>query len=349
MATPPLTTHAHAVASPKATAKSAPTSAIAVQDLVKRYDEVEALKGVTLTVEQGEIFALLGPNGAGKTTLFSILATIRQPTSGRAEVFGMDVTQAQLQIRQRIGIVFQEPALDEQITAKDNLELMGLFYGLSRRDARARAAETLDALAMADLADRPPEKLSGGQKRKLELARAIISSPDLLFLDEATLGLDVDARRSFWETVEQLVDEGTTVFLTTHYMSEAEIANRIALIAEGDIVALDTPDALRNAVGGGLVRLDTEDNATARQWLQEHDFRMADHHREGLSIVTDDPAATLPQILTALPTRVVRAEIRQPSLEDAFLTLTGQRLQAPGDRQVGNGQATYDSGEGADQ
>jgi ABC-2 type transport system ATP-binding protein len=146
----------------------------------------------------------------------------------------MDVTQQKLAVRQRIGIVFQEPALDEQLSAHDNLALMGRFYGLGRRAAKRRATATLEALGMGALADRPPEKLSGGQKRKLELARAIISNPDLLFLDEATLGLDVDARRNFWETVAQLVKEGTTVFLTTHYMAEAEIANRIALIAEGD-------------------------------------------------------------------------------------------------------------------
>lgn len=310
--------------------------AIAVAGLVKKYDEVEALKAINLEVQRGEIFALLGPNGAGKTTLFSILATILQPTSGQAQVFGMDVTEQKLAVRQRIGIVFQEPALDEQLSAQDNLQLMGLFYGLNRRKAKRRAEETLDALGMTDLAERSPEKLSGGQKRKLELARAIISSPDLLFLDEATLGLDVDARRSFWETVNDLVAEGTTVFLTTHYMEEAEIADRIALIAEGEIVALDTPDALRRQVGDGLVRLDTDDNDAALRWLQAHDFETERPKRNGrnrerdndLLIITDEPESILPRVLNELPTSVRRAEIREPSLADAFLTLTGKDLQS---------------------
>ncbi|MCB0108337.1 MAG: ABC transporter ATP-binding protein [Caldilineaceae bacterium] len=312
-------------------------TAIEVIDLVKNYDDVEALKKVTLQVQKGEIFALLGPNGAGKTTLFSILATIRRPTSGTAKVFDMDVTEQKLAVRKRIGIVFQEPALDEQISAQDNLELMGLFYGLSRRRARARAGEVLGDLAMSDLADRAPEKLSGGQKRKLELARAIIASPDLLFLDEATLGLDVNARHSFWETVTQLAANGTTVFLTTHYMQEAAIAHRIALMTAGEIVALDTPDGLRSQVGEGLVHLDTEDNTKARQWLQEHEFRIQDMQQEGIFIISEQPQRVLSQVLKGLPTTVTRAEIREPSLDDAFLKLTGQTLDESQVEQSPNG------------
>lgn len=310
------------------------TNVIEVRDLVKRYDDVEALKGINLEIRAGEIFALLGPNGAGKTTLFSILATLRKPTSGSATVFGMDPTGDKLAIRQRIGIVFQEPALDEQLSARDNLQLMGLFYGLSRREARQKAQEVLERLGMGDLADRSPEKLSGGQKRKLELARAIISTPDLLFLDEATLGLDVDARRSFWETIGQLREDGTTVFLTTHYMEEAEIADRIALIAEGEIVALDAPRALRDQVGGGLVRLDTDDNAAALSWLQQEEFD-AEESDEGIFVVSDQPHEDLPGLLSELPQRVTRAEIREPSLEDVFLTLTGQTLQKSNGRRNG--------------
>lgn len=299
--------------------------AIVVAGLTKDYGDVTALRGIDLTVAAGEVFALLGPNGAGKTTLFSILATLRRPTRGRAEVFGRDVVNDRTAIRKQIGIVFQEPALDLQLSARDNLELMGLFYGLRRGKARDRADATLQRLGMADQAERSPERMSGGQKRRLELARAIISSPRLLFLDEATLGLDVDARRAFWDTVRGLAREGTTVFLTTHYMEEAEIADRIALIARGDIVALDTPDALRARVGGGMVRLATDDDDGARGWLSEHGYD-AEPSEEGLFLVSEDPAGVLPEILGRLPQTVRRAEVRRPSLEDAFLALTGTSL-----------------------
>lgn len=309
--------------------------AIVVTGLRKDYGEVRALRGIDLRVEQGEVFALLGPNGAGKTTLFSILATLRRPSRGRAEVFGRDVVSERTAVRRDIGIVFQEPALDLQLSARDNLELMGLFYGLGRREARDRADATLHRLGMADQAERAPERLSGGQKRRLELARAIIARPRLLFLDEATLGLDVDARRSFWDTVRGLAREGTTVFLTTHYMEEAEIADRIALIADGSIIALDTPDALRAGVGGGMVRLATDDDAAARSWLSEHGFE-AEPSDQGLFLVSDDPATLLPEILGRLPHTVHRAEVRQPSLEDAFLALTGTSLDG-GEVPAGSG------------
>ncbi|MDZ7704382.1 MAG: ABC transporter ATP-binding protein [Trueperaceae bacterium] len=311
------------------------SAAITVRDLVKRYGAVEALRGVSFEVGQGEMFALLGPNGAGKTTLFSILATLRKATSGEARVLGFSSSDDKQAVRQQIGIVFQEPALDDRLTALDNLELMGLFYGLSRSDAKRRARETLDTLGISELAKRQPYTFSGGQKRKLELARAIIAEPKVLFLDEATLGLDVDARRSFWNRVRDLAKAGSTVFFTTHYMEEAEVADRIALISEGEIVALDTPRALKSQVGGGLVRLDTDDNEATLDWLASHDYD-AEASDEGLFIVTNDPTTVLPTLLKALPTRVTRAEIREPSLEDVFLTLTGKSLS--GDVATGQGQ-----------
>ena len=301
-------------------------AAITVRSLIKDYGPVHALRGIDLEVRRGEVFALLGPNGAGKTTLFSILATLRKPTSGDARVFGKDVEHERTAIRREIGIVFQEPALDRQLSARANLELMGLFYGLPRRRARERAEATLERLGMSENAERPPERLSGGQRRRLELARAIISEPRLLFLDEATLGLDVDARRSFWDTVRDLAAGGTTVFLTTHYMEEAEIADRIAMIADGRIVALDAPERLRESVGGGLVRLSTDDDGGALAWLGERGYR-AEPSEEGLFIVTDEPASLLPELLKNLPQTVMRAEVRQPSLEDAFLRLTGTTLE----------------------
>lgn len=299
---------------------------IDVQNLSKDYEEVRALKGIDLRVEEGEIFALLGPNGAGKTTLFSILATLRKPTSGTARVMGKEVTAHREAIRQQIGIVFQEPALDDRLSARDNLMLMALFYGIHRKKARQRAQEVLELLEITDFADRPPRKLSGGQKRKLELARAIIAEPKLLFLDEATLGLDVDARRNFWDEVRKLSDKGSTVFLTTHYMEEAEVADRIALIDQGNIIAVDTPKALKEKVGGGLIRLDTEDNDTVLKKLKDEGLEV-ESSEKGLFIISNDPSALLPTILSRIQQKVTRAEIREPSLEDVFLTLTGRSLK----------------------
>jgi len=301
--------------------------ALAVRALVKHYGKVEALRGIDLQVNRGEMFALLGPNGAGKTTLFSILATLRTPTSGTAAVLGRDVVTARDEVRRLMGIVFQEPAIERRLSGRDNLLLMGLFYGLPSAQARRRAQELLTELGLAEAADRPAENISGGQRRKLELARALVTDPQILFLDEATLGLDVDARRAFWGHVRTLPASGRTVFFTTHYMEEAEVADRIALIDAGRIVALDTPQALKARLGGGIIRLETADNALARKWLTEHGFAPADSGR-GLMLVQADPASVLPELLRSLPVRVERAEVTAPSLEDVFLKLTGRGLSA---------------------
>jgi len=273
------------------------------------------------------MFALLGPNGAGKTTLFSILATLRAPSEGSAEVMGHDVVTARDAVRRAMGIVFQEPAIEQRLSGRDNLLLMGLFYGLSGAAARKRAAELLELLGLTAAADRPAKTLSGGQRRKLELARALVTNPGILFLDEATLGLDVDARRGFWAQVRGFTSSGRTVFFTTHYMEEAEVADRIALIDVGRIVALDTPRALKARVGGGVIRLQTDDDARARQWLVERGFAPEASGAE-LMLVNDDPAALIPEILRHLPVKVHRVEVHEPSLEDVFLKLTGRGLAA---------------------
>jgi ABC-2 type transport system ATP-binding protein len=313
---------------------SAPASssapAVDVQRVVKRYGEVEALKGIDLQVPCGERFALLGPNGAGKTTLFSILATLRAPTEGVAKVLGHDVVTDRDGVRRSMGIVFQEPAIEQRLSGRDNLLLMGLFYGLSRSAARQRATELLDQLGIADSADRPASNLSGGQRRKLELARALVTDPRILFLDEATLGLDVDARRVFWGQVKGLAASGRTVFFTTHYMEEAEVADRIALIDKGTIVAVDSPRALKARIGGGVIRLDTEDDAQARAWLAEKGFKPEASLKE-LMVVHADPAAVVPDILRSLPIKVRRVEVHEPSLEDVFLKLTGRGLAGAAD------------------
>ncbi len=303
--------------------------AVAVAGLVKRYGEVEALRGIDLTVQPGERFALLGPNGAGKTTLFSILATLRTPTAGTARVLGRDVVTERDAVRRAMGIVFQEPAIEQRLSGRDNLLLMGLLYGLPSAAARKRADEILGSLGLAEAAGRPAKNLSGGQRRKLELARALVTDPQILFLDEATLGLDVDARRGFWTHVRTLAAAGRTVFFTTHYMEEAEVADRIALIDAGRIVALDTPRALKARLGGGVIRLQTDDDALARTWLAERGWA-AEAGGTELMLVHADPAAVLPELLRHLPVKVRRAEVHEPSLDDVFLKLTGRGFASEG-------------------
>jgi ABC-2 type transport system ATP-binding protein len=304
-------------------------AAVDVRALVKHYGGVKALRGVDLAVMPGEMFALLGPNGAGKTTLFSILATLRAPTSGEARVLGRDVTTERDAIRREMGIVFQEPAIEQRMSGRENLVLMGLLYGRSLSAAGRRATEVLGQLGIPELAGRIAREMSGGQRRKLELARALVSDPRILFLDEATLGLDVDARRMFWGQVRALADSGRTVFFTTHYMEEAEVADRIALIDAGRIVALGTPRELKARLGGGIVTLTTDDDARARAWLAEHGLAAEPGDRT-IMIVHPDPAAILPDLLRNLPVRVERAEVHAPSLEDVFLKLTGRGLEGGG-------------------
>lgn len=300
------------------------TPAVETRGVVKRYGQVEALRGLDLTVNAGEMFALLGPNGAGKTTLFSILATLRAPTEGSARVLELDVVADRDAVRRAMGIVFQEPAIEQRLSGRDNLLLMGLLYGLTTAAAREKAGAILESLGLAEAADRPAKTLSGGQRRKLELARALVTDPSILFLDEATLGLDVDARRGFWGHVRRLAATGRTVFFTTHYMEEAEVADRIALIDRGRIVACDTPRALKSRLGGGVIRLKTDDDTRACAWLADKHFT-AEGGAE-LMLLHDDPAAILPELLRHLPVKVLRAEVKEPSLEDVFLKLTGRAL-----------------------
>lgn len=303
-------------------------AAIETRGLIKTYDgKVEALRGVDLTVQRGEMFALLGPNGAGKTTLFSILATLRKPTGGEARVLGLDVLKERPAVRQRMGIVFQEPALEQRMSVRDNLLLMALFYGLSLSTARRRVVEIIETLQLKEIEDRIAQKLSGGQKRKLELARSLVSNPDILFLDEATLGLDVDARRNFWAQVRMFIRSGRTVFFTTHYMEEAEVADRIALIDSGRIIALGTPKELKSRVGGGVILLGTQDDAKSMTWLAAQGYKPEQSER-GILVVHAEPATVLPKILAEMPVKTLRAEVHEPSLEDVFLTLTGRGLGA---------------------
>ncbi len=311
------------------TANNSNHAIIEVRGVTKRYGEVEALRGIDLTVKAGEMFALLGPNGAGKTTLFSILTTLRRLTAGRAALAGHDVMSDRDAVRREIGIVFQEPAIERRLTVRDNLVLMGRCYGLRAAEARRRAEVLLEKLDLRAAADRPAEQTSGGQRRRIELARALVARPRVLFLDEATLGLDVEARRQFWVEVKRMVGEGLTVFFTTHYMEEAEVADRIALIAGGRIIALGSPRELKAGFGGGVIRLSTDDDAAAAAWLAARGFTATTAEKQ-LLLAHADPAAILPLVVREMPVHIRRVEMHAPGLEDVFLALTGRGLDGDG-------------------
>lgn len=307
--------------------------AIEARNLVRKFGDLVAVKGVSFEVEQGEIFGFLGPNGAGKTTTISMLCTLLRPTEGTAIVAGYDVRTQPREVRRSIGLVFQDPSLDEQLTAWENLRFHAMLYDVNRHDFERRAKELL---AMVDLADRAHDLVrtfSGGMKRRLEIARGLLHVPRILFLDEPTLGLDPQTRRHIWEYVLRLRDtENITIFLTTHYMDEAEHADRIAIIDHGQIVALDTPDNLKAMVGGDVIQIRTDDNARAVERLRAA-FRVAPRVVDGMVLVEmPHGEAMIPQIVQALnnsdrPVTVQSISLRRPTLEDVFIKLTGRAIR----------------------
>ena len=231
--------------------------AVEVDGLVKRFGDFTAVDGISFSVEPGELFGFLGPNGAGKTTTISILCTLLHPSGGRARVAGHDVAGDPTGVRSTIGLVFQEITLDDYLTGAENLRFHGVLYGLPRAEVKARMGPLLDMVGLTDWADQQTRFYSGGMKRRLEIARGLLHTPRVLFLDEPTIGLDPQTRVHIWDYVDELrARERTTMFLTTHYMDEAERCDRIAIIDQGRIVAIDSPSALKASVGADTVTLD---------------------------------------------------------------------------------------------
>jgi ABC-2 type transport system ATP-binding protein len=226
-------------------------SAIEVTDLAKSYGDVEAVRGVSFTVGRGEVFGFLGPNGAGKSTTINMLCTLARPTSGSASVSGFDIVTDRDDVRRHIGLVFQDPTLDGYLTAEQNLRLHAALYGIDPGVIGPRMDQMLEMVDLADRRSQPVMTFSGGMRRRLEIARGLLHSPRVLFLDEPTIGLDPQTRNSIWSYIRALQEsEGTTIFMTTHYMDEAEICDRVAIMDRGEIVVLDTPQALKASVGG---------------------------------------------------------------------------------------------------
>jgi daunorubicin resistance ABC transporter ATP-binding subunit len=310
-------------------------TAIKVEGLVKRFGPVVALDGIDFTVPAGTIFGLLGPNGAGKTTAVRVLATILAPDSGRAEVLGYDVLRRPDEVRYRIGLAGQYAAVDANLTGRENLRLIGRLVHLPRASIVSRASELLERFGLADAADRPVRTYSGGMRRRLDLAAALVQRPPVLFFDEPTSGLDPHSRSELWEMTRELVSEGTTVLLTTQYLEEADrLAGRIAVIDKGRVIALDTPLALKAQMGSTVIELGLGTDELARRAAALL-ARLNGHapEREGATVrlKTDEGPRLLMDALRALDAESIvpaTLAVREPSLDDVFLALTGRHAEA---------------------
>jgi ABC-2 type transport system ATP-binding protein len=303
-------------------------AAIEVEDLVKSYGDVHAVRGVSFSVPPGEVFGFLGPNGAGKSTTINMLCTLVKPTSGTARVSGFDVTTRRDDVRRHIGLVFQDPTLDGYLTAEQNLRFHAELYGI---DPAVIGARMDQMLRMVDLADRratPVMTFSGGMRRRLEIARGLMHSPRVLFLDEPTIGLDPQTRSSIWRYIRALQEtEGTTIFMTTHYMDEAELCDRIAIMDRGEIVVLDTPEALKASVGADRVVLGTTDNEAALAALQNRFGIEATVAEGAVTFHVDAGEAFVPRLFAELGVTITSVAVSRPTLDDVFMRYTGSTIR----------------------
>jgi ABC-2 type transport system ATP-binding protein len=295
---------------------------------------VEAVRGVDLGVAEGEIFGFLGPNGAGKTTTLRMLATLMEPDGGRATVAGCDLLRQPGEVRRRIGYVAQGGSTWDESTAREELVQQGRMYGLSKAVAGQRAAKALDAFQLTEYADRKCKTYSGGQRRRVDIALGIIHEPKVVFLDEPTSGLDPQSRAHMWDEIRRLRAEGMTIFLTTHYLDEADaLCDRISIIDHGQIVAEGTPDELKHEISGDVVLVGTGGpNRDAAKLLESEAWvrKLEPADETNLRLYVDDGATAIPLILRAMDTAgvVLRSiELHRPSLDDVFLTKTGRSLR----------------------
>jgi ABC-2 type transport system ATP-binding protein len=304
------------------------TTVVDVRDLRKSYGEIRAVDGIDLSVGAGETFGFLGPNGAGKTTTISILCTLIRPTSGSAQVAGFDVERAPADVRRHIGLVFQDPTLDEYLTAEENLRFHAELYGVPRSEARIRIDQVLEMVGLGDRRRSIVRTFSGGMRRRLEIARGLLHSPRVLFLDEPTIGLDPQTRAHIWSYIEELKrGDHITIFLTTHYMDEAEHCDRIAIIDGGRVVALDTPDALKESVGRDRVEIETADDEGAIRELGERFGLEASVSEGAVRVYVPHGDEFLPRLFADFTVPVRSVNVARPTLDDVFMTYTGRTIR----------------------
>ncbi|MYS79153.1 daunorubicin resistance protein DrrA family ABC transporter ATP-binding protein [Embleya scabrispora] len=309
--------------------------AIDVEDLGKRFGAVTALESVDFRVAAGTVFGLLGPNGAGKSTAIRILTTIARPTAGRAFVLGHDVVRDAATVRSMIGLAGQYAAVDKNLTGRENLRLIGRLTHIRRSRVRARAAELLERFDLAEAGDRPARTYSGGMRRRLDVAAALVPDPPVLFLDEPTTGLDPQSRNALWEMIRGLVADGTTVLLTTQYLEEADqLAERVVVIDRGRVIADDTPAALKARLGNTVIELDLEEAGRgewAAQLVSARFSTRADVEGSRLRLTSHDGSRPLLDILRLLDAHGLvpgAVAVHESSLDDVFLELTGRRANA---------------------
>jgi ABC-2 type transport system ATP-binding protein len=305
-----------------------PTLAIEVSDLRKSFGEIEAVRGVSFEVAAGEVFGFLGPNGAGKTTTINMLCTLARPTAGSARVAGHDVALERDYVRRHIGLVFQDPTLDGYLTAEQNLRLHAELYGVDSALVPDRMRQVLEMVGLWERRDATVMTFSGGMRRRLEIARGFLHSPRVLFLDEPTIGLDPQTRSSIWRYIAQLQErEEITIFMTTHYMDEAEFCDRIAIMDQGQIVALDTPAALKAQVGADRVRIQTEDDDAAIAALAGRFGLEATISEGAVTFLVPSGEEFVPRLFAELGVAISSVSVSRPTLDDVFMSHTGTTIR----------------------
>lgn len=314
---------------------------IRVDHLVKRYGHVTAVDDISLTVEEGMIFGFLGPNGAGKTTTINILCTLLKPSAGTAAIAGHDCMTEPSEVRKAIGIVFQDTTLDKDLTAYENLLFHAYLYNVPKNEMKSRIHEALIFVDLYDRRDDLVKKFSGGMKRRLEVARGLIHRPRVLFLDEPTLGLDPQSRSNLWEFITELPRKHkVTIFMTTHYMEEAEVCDRIAIIDNGKIISSGSPDELKKIIGGDVISLTTTDNAAAKKEIQDL-LKIEAAEKGGELYLTCSRGDTcIPELIRSLGDKVLSVRLQRPTLNDVFLQLTGRTIR---DEETSSGDSVRDS------
>ncbi|MBK7974973.1 MAG: ATP-binding cassette domain-containing protein [Deltaproteobacteria bacterium] len=302
-------------------------SAISIQELVVDYGTRRALGPVSFDVAPREVFALLGPNGGGKTTLFRVLTTAFPATGGRAEIRGHDVMRAPDAVRRELGVVFQSPSLDAKLSVRENLWHAGHLYGLSGRALATRIDEVLALVTLSDRGADTVEHLSGGQRRRVELAKGLLHRPALLLLDEPSTGLDPGARRDLWRQLLELRDQtGVTILLTTHILDEAERCDRVGILDRGRLVALDSPAALKRSIRGEVVTVEGDEPVTLRERILARFGGEATVLHNSIRIERPDGAAFVAELMRAFPDDIRAVTVGQPTLEDVFIHVTGRGL-----------------------